>query len=578
MAEAISAVRFDVSADTAKLQEGMKKAEGIIRSFGSNAERAGKAAGDAIVGSLTRIGSMVAAAFGAQSLIQFGQHALEVGAQIGRLADQAGLSTTAFQELQYALRNTGVEGEQMAAAFAAFSRNLSDLQRGTGPLLDFLRQSAPQFVAQFKGVKDASEGFEVLSRILSSAKNTHDGLRLAQAAGGEQMAKLAMEAARLGPALDQARQSAHDAGRVLAEQQVRDLQKAQQAWKDFGDWVTIQTGRVLHAMASIGTAPAPDISAIVANIARLEGIVSRLTEGSALWKVRVQELRAEQEKLNEAIGRGLALSTQVTPAPPPDQWTAQQNAIKALQGELALFQAQLSTLPPQNEFISTSFAAAWEKMRQVMVANNESQAAIAAARLNMLRQEDAERMRLIGNSLTAEERLALRRQELSTERAQQLLGEERLIRLKQQAELDAAAANVGAIGQGLSAMASAWPKVKGFAIAATIANTAQGVMKAYADPTLFWPMNIAVAGMIAAAGIANIAKISSTNPGSGGGGAPAVAGGAAGGGADAGPQQPTQMVNVNLAPGRYSRDDVAGLIEQINEAQKDGVRLITTVN
>jgi hypothetical protein len=38
------------------------------------------------------------------------------------------------------------------------------------------------------------------------------------------------------------------------------------------------------------------------------------------------------------------------------------------------------------------------------------------------------------------------------------------------------------------------------------------------------------------------------------------------------------MLTLNLAPGRYSRDEVVGLIEQINEAQSDGVRLITSVN
>jgi hypothetical protein len=34
------------------------------------------------------------------------------------------------------------------------------------------------------------------------------------------------------------------------------------------------------------------------------------------------------------------------------------------------------------------------------------------------------------------------------------------------------------------------------------------------------------------------------------------------------------MLTVNLAPGRYSRDDVMGLIEQINDAVTDGAQLV----
>jgi hypothetical protein len=188
------------------------------------------------------------------------------------------------------------------------------------------------------------------------------------------------------------------------------------------------------------------------------------------------------------------------------------------------------------------------------------------------------RLQIIGNAMTGEELLARRQAELHQARERQLISEAELQRLLQKAQLDQAAATLSSLGTGLSAMASAWPKVKGFAIANTIANTAQGVMKAYADPLLWWPLNIAVAGMIAAAGAKQIATISSLSMNGTGGGsvsggsAPSVSGSAGGGGPTSAPQQ---LFVQGISPGQlYSGDAVKHLADALIAFQRDGGQVV----
>ena len=115
-------------------------------------------------------------------------HAIEAGAKIDDLADQAGLTAEQFQELAFALRNAGVDQEKLSAAFAMFGRNLSDLNRGTGSLLDFTRRFAPALGEQLKGVTDTSEAFEILVDFLSTLTDKTDQLRVG--AGGSGPARL----------------------------------------------------------------------------------------------------------------------------------------------------------------------------------------------------------------------------------------------------------------------------------------------------------------------------------------------------------------------------------------------------
>lgn len=120
-------------------------------------------------------------------------------------------------------------------------------------------------------------------------------------------------------------------------------------------------------------------------------------------------------------------------------------------------------------------------------------------------------------------------------------------------------------------LAKAFGDSKAFAIAAAIINTAESVTKALAvyGPT---PWGFAAAAAAGAAGAAQIAAIKNTNKGGGGGSGGSSSGTAAAGSAAQG--APQQMMTVNLHGQSFGRDQVRGLIEQINDAVSDGAQLI----
>jgi hypothetical protein len=126
-----------------------------------------------------------------------------------------------------------------------------------------------------------------------------------------------------------------------------------------------------------------------------------------------------------------------------------------------------------------------------------------------------------------------------------------------------------------------WPKQKNAAIAAATINTGVAVTEAL---KLTFPLNFIQAGLVLAAGVAQINAIRSTSP-SGGGSLPSLSGGGAigdtGGATPAAPAEIPQdfghTVNIVLQPGEmYSTEQVRLLMDRIGDEIKDGAKLVST--
>jgi TP901 family phage tail tape measure protein len=119
-------------------------------------------------------------------------------------------------------------------------------------------------------------------------------------------------------------------------------------------------------------------------------------------------------------------------------------------------------------------------------------------------------------------------------------------------------------------LSQAFGESKAFATAAAIINTAESITKTLATYGAT-PWGIALAASAAAAGAAQIAAIRKTTKsggggGGGGGGAPVQAGAGAG--------AIPQAMTVNIHGQTFGREQVFGLIDQINQAGKDGKHVI----
>ena len=171
--------------------------------------------------------------------------------------------------------------------------------------------------------------------------------------------------------------------------------------------------------------------------------------------------------------------------------------------------------------------------------------------------------------LAAEEKI--RKAYSDTAEAKRILTEMEieLDRMRQESLLD----TVQMAGRTLTML---FPKSKAAAVAEAVMNTAVGVTRAFRDVP--WPLNWIQAGLVAAAGAAQIAAIRSTNM-SGGGGlpSPGATGGVSAAPATSQPAPPMRAINITMRKGDFwSSEAVAELISRINDEAQNGRIVIAT--
>jgi len=188
--------------------------------------------------------------------------------------------------------------------------------------------------------------------------------------------------------------------------------------------------------------------------------------------------------------------------------------------------------------------------------------------LNQLMREGK---RVTEEMATPEEALLARQQKLTTLLMAQAISAETYGRAMQKAAFVSANAYATMASGIASNLATAFGNSKAFAIAAAIINTAESVTKTLATYGAT-PWGIAAAAAAAAAGAAQISAIRSTTKGGGGGGG-GDGGGGGGGAAAPAAAAPQQSFLIDLQGQTFGRDQVRGLIMQINEAIGDGAVL-----
>jgi hypothetical protein len=148
-------------------------------------------------------------------------------------------------------------------------------------------------------------------------------------------------------------------------------------------------------------------------------------------------------------------------------------------------------------------------------------------------------------------------------------------RAQMNAQLTLADEGLKAASSVTGALAQLFQKNKGFAIANAVINTAEAITSALKNPP-GPPFSYAYAAAAALTGAAQIAAITSAQPGNAKvptvKGAAAVSAGSGGGGGGGSTSQ--QAVTIHLEGGpMFTKEAVRGLITQIGEAVGDGARL-----
>jgi hypothetical protein len=182
-----------------------------------------------------------------------------------------------------------------------------------------------------------------------------------------------------------------------------------------------------------------------------------------------------------------------------------------------------------------------------------------------------EKKRLTEELATPNEALIAQLEKIDILQAHTGLSAELAGRAMQQAAWGAANAHAGAASKIMGNLQGVFGKAKGFAIAQAVINTFEAFTAALKGPP-GPPWSYAIAASTLAAGFAQVQNIKSTNPGSASGGSSGGASASASAQATA-PAVQQQGMYVNLQGSSFGREQVIGLIDQINQAGRDGYKI-----
>jgi hypothetical protein len=146
--------------------------------------------------------------------------AAEFADTIDKTAIRTGLSRTALQQLQYATDQAGVSFDAIEASILGFSRNLPELEKGTGRASDALRRLGVSAKDEAGQLRPMSEMFPEMIRGLSGVQNETERNALGFQLFGKRMGELMPLVAMGGEELDRLMNRANELGIVMSDDSI----------------------------------------------------------------------------------------------------------------------------------------------------------------------------------------------------------------------------------------------------------------------------------------------------------------------------------------------------------------------
>jgi hypothetical protein len=570
---AIGSLRIDLALATAKFKEGAKKAQEMSRKLADRIKRH-----SGTIKKAFKAAAAAAAAFAAGLALAV-RGSLKEFDKLAKMSRSVGVPVAQLSALGHAAELSGASVDDLGKAFRNFARNAQSAARGPNDFsrsLDAIgvswREADGQFrqadqvmmdvADRFAAMEDGAGKTALAMRIFGEER----GPKLVSFlnAGSAGLAEMTAEAERLGlvigtKAAQQAERFNDNMDRV--GKQVTGFSNAltervtpalNLMIEKFLEWT--KEGSVLRGMAenianvfnnivAAGLQAASTISAVWARMKLFADNVSGIfSESMAERQARIREVDA-----------GILADQKETAA-----------EIASLWSEVAATKAgALGAGAAGGDAGGGAGGAGLEEPPLVISSKAETEA------LRLRNQAIAEGKFLMESLRTPQEAMIAEQERINELMRVGAIDARTYGRAMAQASAFSARNMESLAGTVSSALGSIFGESKGVAIAQALINTYQGISKAIA--TYPPPMSGIMAAVQAAAGFAQVAAIRRTTKSGGGSGG--SAGASAGAGAAAAPAQPQQMATINLHGERFGRDQVRGLIEQLNAAIGDGAQL-----
>lgn len=220
------------------------------------------------------------AAIGAGAgILAFTERTADSADELAEFTRLVGLGVEEFQELRWAAKRAGIDGEVFSAAMKTLAKNVGDAKAGTGRLAGLLKKVAPTTLKQIQATKSTGEALEV---VLGAMRRLPDASRrntLAAKAFGNSMLGLL---ATLSPEeLAAFRKEANDLGIVMSS-------KTAAAAEELMDNVDALKASVSGIAARIAEALFPDLKLVTDQLlVWIKNNRALIVSGGREWIVKV---------------------------------------------------------------------------------------------------------------------------------------------------------------------------------------------------------------------------------------------------------------------------------------------------
>ena len=534
--------------------------------------------------SVTGIMAGLAGAAGMGALVR---SSLKTGDALGKTADKLGLTTEALAGMRLAAERTaGVTGKTLDTALQRMVRRTSEASQGLGSAKGALEEL--NLEAASLSQLSADEQFKAIANAMEDVTNQGDRVRLSMQLFDTE--GVALEKVMKGGAatLEEYAKQADAFGLAISRVDAARMEAANDAIDNIGSAVngaanaiTIGLAGALQLMAEAMTENSKATSDWAANTERAVKFVLGLFEWvgkgldglKGLFNLFAMGVNNAWALIYDGIGRVLermaALAEYI-----PGAWGDSIQAGLTTASEAALLFSDVATVGAEG--YSAALVQNIEDIEswQGMLTGAYDTAKTAA--------ENSVKGQVVAlKSLSQATKVQIEENSKWLDAA---------VKAQEKGDQKKAWSQQQYVGAATSAGDALFQNNKAVKSGLVVVDTASSIMNAMSS--LPWPANLAAAASAAAMGAAQLAAVRSASKG--GGSTPSAGGGGATGTAptfglssdDGGgsPQQPTlndaptgggstTTANISLQSGLYSKEDIRGLIEQINEEVGDGATL-----
>lgn len=532
-----------------------------------------------VTGSLFSMQSAIVGVVGAAGFGALIKSTLSSADALGKTADKLGVTTEALAGLRRAAELTGVSAGTMDTAMQRLTRRLSEVaETGAGPAAKALDEMGIKAEEILKLPLDQQMG--IIADQMNNASTQADKVRLAFALFDTEGVDLVNTLAAGSAGLAEMVTEADELGLTLSRIEVAQIEAANDQFTRLGAATQGAANQITAALAPALTVAADQLLDLTGKTdfwgETTTNVINALLTGYGYVREALNLVEIAFQGIKLAV-QGLAvlwLSTVESIV------LGAQAIAEVIPGIEAPFQTTIDSITLMKEVMAEQFD---ETMLNVEVAKEnigtygtkvvEVQEAIRAATLTT-GSLDA-KLTKQGTVLTRTRLKNLKDEEKAVKAAAKVKAAADKMKAQSDRAYMTAANQIGA---------ALFENNKGVQAGLVVVNAASGIMRAFAD--LPFPAAVAASAGIAATGVAQLAAISSASSsgggsisgsGSGGVSTPMVEGRgdlggpmdiAPDGGVSAGPS-----IELTLTGDNFSKDQVRGLIEQINEELTDGSEL-----